>query len=238
MKTEAAQKEMFGCTTADIARLVSTSFAEPTMLATSILSDAQELLALGKGEKARQHINIAKYIIGTALTSKPVKAEDVEQSGYITRADLMNHPEFEHLEKDSEGNPCVWKNDYRCECGEEWDGVWSCQCDDECGICGKDISPDESEWIGPDEGPALELWENLPEAGSAEGDAAMKAARLPKFSIILTRNVTESAIVRVSAEDESSANTEAMRMDVSTLNWAVDDGNAWEPPYITGTEEV
>ncbi len=33
------------------------------MLAMSVLSDAQELLALGRNEAARQHINVAKWII-------------------------------------------------------------------------------------------------------------------------------------------------------------------------------
>lgn len=95
---------------------------------------------------------------------------------YITRADLTDHPDYAHLETDSEGNPCVWRNHYRCECGAEWDDEWSCQCDDECGECGKDYSPFESEWLGPEDGPARDLWENLPEAGSPEGDEAARRA--------------------------------------------------------------
>ena len=34
-------------------------------------------------------------------------------------------------------------NFYRCpRCGEGWDDVWSCMCDDECPVCGcRHISP-------------------------------------------------------------------------------------------------
>ena len=185
---------------------------------------------------SEEEVEVLEHFLATPV---PITVpEGIEQGDYLTRADLMKHESFADLEKDSEGNPCVWLNQYRCDCGEEWDSPWSCQCDDECGRCGKDRSPDESDWLGPNDRDALALWENLPEAGSEEGNAEEKAARLPKFSVILTRNVTESAIVQVSAEDESSANTEAMRMDHAALTWAVDDGNVWEPPYITGTEEA
>lgn len=36
---------------------------------------------------------------------------------------------------------------YRCpDCGEEWDDVWDCACDDECGACGaRAITPVSSE---------------------------------------------------------------------------------------------
>lgn len=97
----------------------------------------------------------------SSLTEKPLR----------TRADLMNHASFAALYTDSEGNPCVWLNYYRCECGNEWDSAWSCQCDEECGECGKDYSPYNSDWLGPIEAAAQTIWDNLPEAGSPEGDA-------------------------------------------------------------------
>jgi hypothetical protein len=37
------------------------------------------------------------------------------------------------------------RNNYACDCGEEWQDEWSCGCDDECPRCGSDVSPDESE---------------------------------------------------------------------------------------------
>lgn len=65
-ETEQKQIEMFGCTTAEIDTQVATNIAPASILAVSILSDAQELIANGSAdarEDARQRINIAKYII-------------------------------------------------------------------------------------------------------------------------------------------------------------------------------
>lgn len=61
------------------------------------------------------------------------------------------------VERDSDDEPIVWRNKYLCDCGEEWDDEWSCQCDDRCPSCDTSISPLESEWIGPegDEATAL-----------------------------------------------------------------------------------
>lgn len=59
----ASETQMFGCTQAEIDRFVSESITTPQMLAISVLSDAQELIELQDDNRARQHINIAKYII-------------------------------------------------------------------------------------------------------------------------------------------------------------------------------
>jgi len=67
MTTEEKQTLMYGCPQEWIDELV-TDWQEPLMggltrLAMSVLSDAQERIALGDGETARQYINRAKYII-------------------------------------------------------------------------------------------------------------------------------------------------------------------------------
>lgn len=79
-----------------------------------------------------------------------------------SRADLSK---FGALEQDTEGNPCVWRNDYMCDCGGgEWDDRHSCQCDDECPACGESISPYKSIFLA-DVPPALQgLWSELPES--------------------------------------------------------------------------
>lgn len=83
-----------------------------------------------------------------------------------TRADLFRLPAFAGLLKDSEGQPCVWENSYSCEYdGNAWSDSWSCQCDDECGRCGKGMSPVGSDWIGPDDRMSRGLWETLPDKG-------------------------------------------------------------------------
>lgn len=34
---------------------------------------------------------------------------------------------------------------YECECGESWESVWDCACDDECPSCGLTISASDEE---------------------------------------------------------------------------------------------
>ena len=61
---EQRQMRMYGCTEADIELAVAdTIMGSPLMLAGSILSDAQEEMAHGQHERARQFINRAKYIL-------------------------------------------------------------------------------------------------------------------------------------------------------------------------------
>ena len=67
MKTEQQIHLMYGCTKDDLDELIADS-QDPLMgglgmLAMSILSDAQERIAIGHGDIARQYINRAKYII-------------------------------------------------------------------------------------------------------------------------------------------------------------------------------
>lgn len=67
MKTEQQIHLMYGCTKDDLDQLIAEA-DEPhmggkSMLAMSILSDAQERIAVGHGDIARQYINRAKYII-------------------------------------------------------------------------------------------------------------------------------------------------------------------------------
>jgi hypothetical protein len=42
----------------------------------------------------------------------------------------------------------LYLNAYRCPaCGNEWDDVWDCGCDDDCASCGTVSSPIESEQV-------------------------------------------------------------------------------------------
>lgn len=94
-------------------------------------------------------------------------SEKQYRSLFETRADLMNIPAFVWLTTDSSGNPCVWSNNYSCNCdgeGTEWSDAWSCQCNDECVTCGSETSAKLSNWIGPDEQHWQDLWAALPEA--------------------------------------------------------------------------
>ena len=84
-----------------------------------------------------------------------------------SRADLCSHAGFSGLPVDTDGNPCVWLNRYRCT-GDclvlEWEDAWSCQCDDRCPCCAAACSPCSSEWIGPSDAAAIALWESLPDS--------------------------------------------------------------------------
>jgi hypothetical protein len=85
-------------------------------------------------------------------------AELVDEVEYRTRADLMTRPEWRGMETDTVGNPCVWMNYYRNDDGMEWEDPWSCMCDDD------DVSPHDSDWIGPSDAAEIALWESLNEA--------------------------------------------------------------------------
>jgi hypothetical protein len=39
----------------------------------------------------------------------------------------------------------LFRNFYRCPCGEEWEDVWSATCDDRCPKCNTSCSPYLSE---------------------------------------------------------------------------------------------
>lgn len=96
----------------------------------------------------------------------------IEGGPPATRADLMQRPAWADMETDTSGNPLVWRNSYACDDGhhmEEWHMDWSCQCDDDCGVCGASIAPTyageaTSRWIGPEDHAEIALWESLPDA--------------------------------------------------------------------------
>ena len=48
---------------------------------------------------------------------------------------------------DGEGQPCRHVNHYECVCGETWTDQWSCQCNDECPVCGREIEPHSSDYV-------------------------------------------------------------------------------------------
>jgi hypothetical protein len=57
---------MFGVTTADIDQQLRRKDGHDRLnFAMSVLSDAQEVLASGDAETARQYMNVAKYVVAT-----------------------------------------------------------------------------------------------------------------------------------------------------------------------------
>ena len=68
---EKRQVGMFGCTTEQMREAVEESlsfrFSGPAMYAMSLMSDAQEEIARGLDEDARQTLNRAKWIVSTYL---------------------------------------------------------------------------------------------------------------------------------------------------------------------------
>jgi hypothetical protein len=86
-----------------------------------------------------------------------------------TRADLAGTVGFQNLDVDDAGNPCVWRNHYRCDHKyggaepAEWIADHSCQRDDECPVCETAVTPTRSEWLGPGDEPDA-LWLAKPDA--------------------------------------------------------------------------
>jgi hypothetical protein len=73
------EKSIYGCTIEDLRRSLSNSIAVKLdaggypMVAMSILSDAQELMAMGRAEDARKEINKAKWVITEYLMKQPTE---------------------------------------------------------------------------------------------------------------------------------------------------------------------
>lgn len=126
------------------------------------------------GVYVQEHEVELPVFVGVDLASGP--DETLFWLPYKTRADLLRfeHPAFSHLDADTSGNPCVWENFYSCDHmgdtddePESWQSEWSCQCDEDCPVCGRSCEPNESVWLVSlvnDE--AMALWESLPEAGA------------------------------------------------------------------------
>jgi hypothetical protein len=68
------EKNCYGMTKADIREQymesITAKFSGLEMVAMGVLSDAQELMAMGNAEAARKNINIAKFILGEMLEAK------------------------------------------------------------------------------------------------------------------------------------------------------------------------
>ena len=67
MTQKEREMQMYGCEAWELDEAIADSnqpyMGGLTMLAMSILSDAQELLAMGASDRASQNINQAKYVI-------------------------------------------------------------------------------------------------------------------------------------------------------------------------------
>jgi len=79
--TEQQEKEIkvFGTTIEHIEDSIQ-NFDGKISFAFSVLSDSQELIGMGDHESARQHINIAKYLLGDVLDDEKVKKYGPEYS--------------------------------------------------------------------------------------------------------------------------------------------------------------
>lgn len=64
-KAAADQKQilMFGCLRSEIDRADAEALGHPMMRIMGLMSDAQEQMAMGNNESARQTLNVAKYLI-------------------------------------------------------------------------------------------------------------------------------------------------------------------------------
>ena len=65
-------QQAYGCSEAELATAVedATKIQSRQMTAMSMLSDAQEEIAMGMQERARQTINRAKWVIASTMTDR------------------------------------------------------------------------------------------------------------------------------------------------------------------------
>ena len=68
------ESNCYGMTTSDIREQymesITAKFSGLEMVVMGILSDAQELLAMGSGESARKQMNVAKFILSEMMSAK------------------------------------------------------------------------------------------------------------------------------------------------------------------------
>ena len=68
------EKNCYGMTEADIREeymnSITARFSGLEMVVMSILSDAQELLAMGRSEDSRKQMNVAKFILSEMMETK------------------------------------------------------------------------------------------------------------------------------------------------------------------------
>lgn len=73
--TPAEETVIYGCTTSAIEKAIHSPInfddRDVLMLAMSIISDAQEVLAMGSPERSRQYMNRAKYVISHVWQKLP-----------------------------------------------------------------------------------------------------------------------------------------------------------------------
>ena len=63
---------------------------------------------------------------------------------------------------------------------------------------------------------------------------------MPKYRVILTRDITESTVIEIEAKNQEAACDGAYDVlyNMSDSVWEIDDGCETDPPYVTGVEEV
>ena len=68
------ESNCYGMTTSDIREQymesITAKFSGLEMVVMGILSDAQELLAMGRDESARKQMNVAKFILSEMMSAK------------------------------------------------------------------------------------------------------------------------------------------------------------------------
>lgn len=70
MTQQDTQLAMFGCTYEALDSMIADSIGPLEMLAMSILSDAQEELAMGNTNVSRQYMNRSKYVMSVIMERK------------------------------------------------------------------------------------------------------------------------------------------------------------------------
>lgn len=129
------------CVTADVTMSQVLSIYAPTR-------EKAENEALARANQAEMTVddgNFYENYVSWAEKSTP------------TRASLMIRSAWKHLKVDNLGNPCVWRNYYEDEDGQNWSEDWSSQCDSH------GHQPFQSHWIGPHDPAETALWESLSE---------------------------------------------------------------------------
>ncbi len=85
--------------------------------------------------------NVGRGSIAFPQDPEALKAFAAQIVAVANSLEVVQRPRDEDVE---EPGP-QYRNCYECSCGEEWEDVWGCMCNDRCPACNTECTPSNSE---------------------------------------------------------------------------------------------
>jgi len=96
-------------------------------------------------EKFAERLSKAIWQANGGFCTVAVHATYMEDLPYETYC--LDEEAYRRVVENDRSSRTVYRNRYRCPCGEEWEDEWECMCNDRCPRCNLEIEPFESHEI-------------------------------------------------------------------------------------------